>query len=65
MFRIVFAALFLFLFGVVGRYRRKAQEGRKIDYSEEGLPLLVALRLGGLFMWGFCFLYIVYPGPLA
>ncbi len=28
MFRIVFAALFLVLFGVVGTYRRKAQEGR-------------------------------------
>ena len=64
-FRIVFAALFLFLFVLVGTYRRKAQAGRKIDYSAEGLPLLIALRLGGLFLWGFCLLYIIYPRPLA
>lgn len=63
-FRIVFAALFLFLFIVVGTYRRKAQAGRRIDYSEEGMALLIALRLGGLVLWGFCLLYIVYPAPL-
>jgi protein-S-isoprenylcysteine O-methyltransferase Ste14 len=63
-FRIVFAALFLFLFVVVGTYRRKAQAGRRIDYSDEGMPLLLSLRLGGLFLWGFCLLYIIYPRPL-
>jgi len=61
MFRLVFAALFLFLFGVVGTYRRKAQAGRRIDYSAEGPRLFIALRLGGLFLWGYCFVYIVYP----
>jgi len=65
MFRIVFAALFLFLFGVVGTYRRKAEAGRRIDYSVEGLPLLIALRLGGLFLWGYCLLFIIYPQPLG
>jgi len=64
-FRIVFAVLFLFLFGVVGTYRRKAQAGRRIDYSAEGMPLLIALRLGGLFLWGYCLLYIIYPAPLG
>ncbi len=64
-FRIVFAALFLFLFVLVGTYRRKAEAGRRIDYSVEGLPLLIALRLGGLFLWGYCLLYIIYPGPLG
>ena len=49
-FWIVFAALFLFLFGLVGTYRRKAQAGRRIDYSDEGLPMLIALRLGGLLL---------------
>ena len=63
-FRIVFAALFLFLFGLVGTYRRKAQAGRRIDYSDEGLTMLIALRLGGLFLWGYCLLYIIYPQPL-
>jgi protein-S-isoprenylcysteine O-methyltransferase Ste14 len=64
-FRIIFAALFLILFGVVGTYRRKASAGRRIDYSDEGLLMLIALRLGGLFLWGFCFLYIIYPRPLG
>ena len=51
-FQLVFAALFLLLFGVVAMYRRKAQVGRQIDYSKEGLTMLIVLRLGGLFLWG-------------
>ena len=61
-FRLVFAGLFLLLLGVVGTYRRKAQAGRRVDYSAEGPGLFIALRLGGLFMWGYCFMYIVTPG---
>ena len=64
-FRIVFAVLFLVLFGVVGTYRRKAQAGRRIGYSLENRALFAALRLGGLLMWGYCFLYIVYPQILG
>lgn len=60
-FRLVFAALFLFLFGVVATYRRKAQAGRRIDYSQEGFAALIVLRLAGLFLWGSCFLYIIRP----
>ena len=47
-FRIVFGALFLLLFGVVTTYRVKAQSGRKIDSSKEGGAIFLALRLGGL-----------------
>ena len=64
-FRIVFAVLFLVLFGVVGTYRRKAQAGRRIGYSLESRALFAALRLGGLSMWGYCVLYIVYPRLLG
>ena len=60
-FRIVFAALFFLLFGVVGMYRRKAQAGRRIDYSKEGRAIFIALRLGGLLMAGYCLLYILHP----
>ncbi len=63
-FRLVFAVLFLLLFGIVGAYRRKAQAGRRIDYSSEGMVMLIALRLGGLLLWGSCLLYVVYPRPL-
>ena len=60
-FRIVFAVLFLLLFGVVATYRRKAQAGRRIDYAKEGLAALIVLRVGGLFLWGSCFVYIIRP----
>lgn len=64
-FRLVFAAVFLLLFGIVSTYRRKAQAGRQIDYSKEGGPMFVALRLGGLLLWGYCLLYVVYPRVLS
>ncbi len=64
-FRLVFATLFLLLFAVVGTYRRRAQRGRRIDYSKEGGALFLALRLGGLALWAYCVLYIAYPKPLA
>lgn len=61
MFRLVFAVLFLLLFGVVSVYRRKATAGRRIDYSKEGVPMFVVLRLAGLCLWGSCFVYIIRP----
>ncbi len=64
LFRVVFAVLFLLLFGVVGTFRKKAQAGREIDYGKEGSALFLALRLGGLAIWGYCFLYIVFPAAL-
>ena len=64
-FRIVFGVLFLLLFGVVTTYRVKAQSGRKIDYSKEGGAIFLALRLGGLSIWLYCLLYVVYPRVLA
>ncbi len=65
LFRIVFAALFLLLFGVVTTYRVKALSGRKIDYSKEGGAVFLALRLGGLSIWLYCLLYVVYPRVLT
>ena len=64
-FRIVFGALFLLLFGLVTTYRVKAQSGRKIDYSKEGGAVFLALRLGGLSIWLYCLLYVVYPRVLT
>lgn len=64
-FRIVFAALFLLLFGVVVTYRVKAQAARKFDYSKEGRALFLTMRLSGLALWLYCLLYVVYPRGLA
>ena len=63
-FRIVFGSLFLLMFVVVTRYRMKAQSGRKIDYSNEGGAVFLALRLGGLSVWIYCLLYVFYPRVL-
>ncbi len=64
-YRLAFAALFLVLLGVVGSYRRRAQAGRRIDYSLESRPIFFALRLGGLALWLYCLVYVVYPRPLG
>lgn len=64
-FRIVFSALFLLLFGVVTTYRVKAQARRTIDYSKEGGAVFLALRLGGLSIWLYCLLYGVYPPAVS
>ncbi len=64
-YRLAFAGLFLVLLVVVGSYRRRAQAGRRIDYSQESRPIFFALRLGGLALWLYCLLYAVYPRPLA
>ncbi len=64
-FRLVFAALFLLLAGVVGSYRWKAQAGRQIDYSREGRAIFLALRLGGLSVWLYCLLYVFHPRLLV
>lgn len=64
-FRFAFAILLAMLIVVVGTYRRRAQAGRRIDASGEGRALYLALRLGGLALWGYCFVYILYPRILG
>lgn len=64
-FRLAFAILFVLLIVIVGTYRRRAQAGRRIDTSGEGRGRYLALRLGGLAMWGYCLLYIAYPRILG
>lgn len=64
-FRLAFAVLFLLLAVPVARYRRAAQAGRSFDYSVEGRSMFLALRAGGLLLWGYCLLYVIYPPPLA
>ena len=63
-FRIIFTAAFLSCLFIAGSYRRKAQAGEKFDTSQEG-RLYLPLRLGGLALWGYCFLYMIYPNILT
>ncbi|NNE34279.1 MAG: isoprenylcysteine carboxylmethyltransferase family protein [Rhodothermales bacterium] len=64
-FRIVFAVLFGALALIVVNYRRTAQAGREIDSSIESRPVFFALRAGGLALWAYCILIIVYPKVLG
>lgn len=63
-FRILFTLAFLSCLFIAGSYRRKAQAGEKFDTSQEGW-LYLPLRLGGLALWGYCFLYMIYPQALT
>ncbi|NUM45932.1 MAG: isoprenylcysteine carboxylmethyltransferase family protein [Anaerolineales bacterium] len=63
-FRLLFSLAFLTCFFIAGAYRRKAQAGEKFDTSQEGWVYL-PLRLGGLALWGYCFVYMIYPQALT
>lgn len=63
-FRTLFTLAFLTCFVVVSSYRRKAQAGEKFDTSQEGW-VYIPLRLGGLALWGYCFVYILAPNLLT
>lgn len=63
-FRILFTLAFLSCLFIAGSYRRRAQAGEKFDTSQEGW-LYIPLRLGGLALWGYCFLYMIYPKALT
>ncbi len=62
-YRILFTSAFLIVFITVSRYRSKAQAGEKFDTSQEGW-IYIPLRLFGLAIWGYCFVYIINPNWL-
>jgi len=64
-FRVLFAAAFVLNLGIVGRFRARAQAGRRFDYSREGWPLFLLLRISGLAVLAYCLLYVVAPGLIA
>lgn len=48
-------------------FRRKAdrETGETVSLKEEGLPMVLALRIGGLVMWLSMFTALIYPPALA
>jgi protein-S-isoprenylcysteine O-methyltransferase Ste14 len=63
-FRLIFTLAFLTCLSIVWSYRRKAQAGVKFDTSQEGW-IYIPLRLGGFALWGYCFVYMIYPSILG
>jgi protein-S-isoprenylcysteine O-methyltransferase Ste14 len=62
LFRVVAAALFCTGLGISAHFRRKADRaGGRVSWEGEGVPMLVALRLSGLALWGAVVTYLVNP----
>jgi protein-S-isoprenylcysteine O-methyltransferase Ste14 len=66
-FRLVTGALLVTAASVSIYHRRRADRSGadRIERREEGLPLLVALRFGGLALWGSVLAYLLNPGWMA
>lgn len=66
-FRLIFILLFLSGTSISLYYRRKAQQNSNDDISlrEEGLLIMVVLRLAGLAMWASVFAYMINPAWLS
>lgn len=64
-FRILAVVLFILLASTGIYHRLKAEKSEElISRSEEGMPMLIGLRLGGLAAWLTLMLYLVYPQAL-
>ena len=61
-FRVVTAALFVSALTISIYHRHQAdQAGEKVSWREEGLPIIVLLRLSGLAAWLSVFTYMLNP----
>lgn len=50
------------VFIVVGRYRWRAQHGQRFSTAEEGKALMIPLRLVGVMLWLYPWLFVLAPG---
>lgn len=66
MFRALGAIVFLLGFGISFYFRSKSEsEGEPISFIEEGIIVMVALRVAGLAMWLSVILWLINPGWMA
>ena len=65
-FRILAIVIFVIGVSISVYHRRKADQvsGEKISIKEEGLPIMLALRLGGIIFWLSVFAYMINPAWL-
>jgi protein-S-isoprenylcysteine O-methyltransferase Ste14 len=66
-FRIPAAIILLTGLGISVYFRRKADKdsGEKVSSKDEGVPMLLVLRIGGLVMWLSMFAYLLNPSWLG
>jgi protein-S-isoprenylcysteine O-methyltransferase Ste14 len=62
-FRILAAIVLLSCIGISIWFRSKADRdsGEKVSWKDEGLFMILALRLGGLALWFSCLAYLINP----
>ncbi len=67
LFRISAALILVLAISISGYFRRKADRisGEKVSTKDEGRPIFLALRLGGLFLWFSPLIYAINPAWMA
>jgi protein-S-isoprenylcysteine O-methyltransferase Ste14 len=65
-FRPFVVAGFVIIILVVLPYRLRSQAtGEKLDRTQEGIPMLIAIRLTGLVLWLSVFMFMINPARMA
>ena len=66
-FRILAGIIFLTGISISGYFRQKADRdtGEKVSWKDEGIAMILILRLGGLLLWLSMIGYLIYPPLLA
>jgi protein-S-isoprenylcysteine O-methyltransferase Ste14 len=66
-FRLLILAMLVTALSISAYFRRKAQRagGDKIDRTQEGVPLMIVLRLAGLALWLSVLVYVINPDWIA
>jgi protein-S-isoprenylcysteine O-methyltransferase Ste14 len=66
-FRILAAIIFLIGVSISGYFRHKADKetGEKVSWKDEGIAMILVLRIGGLLLWLSMIGYLFYPPLLA
>ena len=66
-FRVCAAIIFITGLGISAYFRRKAdrETKEKVSWKDEGIIMVLALRLGGLLLWFSMLGYLIYPPLLA
>ncbi|MFN7932753.1 MAG: isoprenylcysteine carboxylmethyltransferase family protein [Bryobacteraceae bacterium] len=64
-FRVALSVLLVVMMLGAGRYRLRSRTAERLDRRQEGLAVLILLRLAGLVTWGSVLVWIVSPGLFA
>jgi|SRR3990172_6631508 len=66
-FRIFAAIIFMTSIFISGYFRRKADKvtGEKVSWKDEGIVMILLLRVGGILLWFSLVGYLIYPPILA